>query len=140
MQQIQRFLVDRPEVLARASAVAPDEVLDEQQDILSPVPERRHLNRKHVESIKEISAKASIGHGGCQVTVGRRDHSNVDLDRLRSSDSLKFSFLQYSQERDLRVGWKFTYFIQEHCAAIGLLEAAESSLRSSREGSLLVPE
>ena len=126
------------EVLARPLGVASHEVLDEHQDVLSPVSERWHLDGKHVESIEEVLAKASIGHSGVQVTVGRRDDSNVDSDRLCSPDSLKLSLLQDSQERDLRVGRKFTYFIQEDRAAISLFKAAEPPLCSSSEGSFLV--
>ena len=53
-------------------------------------------------------------------------------------DSLKLSLLQDSQERDLRVGRKFTYFIQEDRAAISLFKAAEPPLCGSCEGSFLV--
>ncbi len=85
-------------------------------------------------------AKASIGHRGCQITIGRRDDSNVDSDRLCSTDSLKLSLLQDSQERDLGVGRKFTYFIQKDRAAISLFKAAEPPLCGSGKGSFLVTE
>ena len=125
-------------MLAGTGGVPSHEVLDEHQDVVSPLSQRRHLDGEHVEAIKEVLAKASIGHSGGQVTVGRRDHSNVDFDRLCSPDSLELSLLQDSQERDLCVGRKFTHFIEKDRAAMSLFEAAEPPLRRSGEGAFLV--
>ena len=83
-------------------------------------------------------AEDSIGHSGCQVTVGRRDNSNIDSNRLCSSDSLELSLLQNSQERDLCVGWKFTDLIKEDRAAVRLFESAKAPLRRPSKSSFLV--
>ena len=103
-----------------------------------PFSERRHLNRKHIEAIKEVFAEAPIGDSRFQVAIRSRDDTHVDMDRLHSADSLKFSLLQDSQERDLCVGWKFTDLIQEDRPAIGQFKTAKPSLRRSGEGAFFV--
>ena len=62
------------------------------------------------------------------------------MDRLPSPDSLQFPFLQYPQERDLRIGQKFAHFIEENRPTVGQFKTAKSPLCSSREGSLLMAE
>ena len=113
LQQLQRFLVDRVEALSRPGGVALHEVLDEGQEVVCPFPERWHVDGKDIEAIEQVLAETSIGHGGGQITVGRRDDSNVDADRLRTSDPLELALLQHSQERQLQVEREFTHFIQE---------------------------
>src|SRR5206468_747243 len=79
-------------------------------------------------------------HGRVQVTVGGSDDSNVDTDGLRPSNALEYSFLQYSEQRDLRLGEEFTHFIQKDGSAVRQLEPAHSSLRRPREGPLFMAE
>ena len=95
---------------------------------------------KYVEPIKEILAKASTGHGGYQISIGRSDDSHINSDRLCSSDSLKFSLLQDPQESDLGIRRKFTHLIQKDRAPIGLFKTAEPPLCSSCKGPFLVTE
>ena len=56
---------------------------------------RRLLERKDVESIKEILAERSVGHFCRQVTIGRGDDANIDPDPISSSHPLEFPFLEH---------------------------------------------
>src|SRR5262249_10292954 len=110
------------------------------QEIVFAFAERRHLNGKDIETIIEILAEAAIRNRGLQVAIGGGDHTDIDVNRLGSSNALELPLLQDPHERDLRVRQEFTDCIQEKCAAIGQFKTTEPSLRGAGEGSLLVAE
>jgi hypothetical protein len=102
--------------------------------------DRRHFDGKYVEAVKEVLAKASTGHSGCQFAVRRRDDSNVDSNRLCSADSLELPLLQDSQESDLGVGRKFSNFIKKDRASFGQLKTPQTPLSCPRKSAFLVAE
>ena len=81
-----------------------DEVLYQKANIRPSCPQRRHLEREDVESIVEVIPEGAIGDGGLEVAIRGSDDAHVKADRLLSADSLKFTFLQHPEQRDLSVG------------------------------------
>ena len=69
------------------------EVLDEQQDVVCPFAERRHFDWEDIEAVEQVLPETAVGHGCRQITVGRRDHSDVDADRLRATDPFELPLL-----------------------------------------------
>src|SRR5580765_3716284 len=126
------------DVLARFSRMAIDKIFHQQSNILSSFPKRRNLNRKNLESIKQITPEGPAGRGCVQVTIRGGDDTNVDPDRLGASDPLEFPFLKDSQERDLSVRGQFAHFVQENRSAGGQFKAAEPALTGSSESSLFM--
>jgi hypothetical protein len=61
--------------------------------------------------IIEVLAEASPNYGGGQITIAGGDDANVDVDELRSPDSVKFPFLQHPQERNLHFRRQIAQFI-----------------------------
>src|SRR5262249_49347831 len=133
-------LLDRVEIFACLDAVALHEIFDQELEILLSFSERRHLNRKHIESIKKVLAKGSIGYRRLQVTIRCCDNANINMDRLSSPDAFQFPFLQHPQQRDLCIGQKFTHFVEKNRSPICELKAAKSPLCGSRERPLLMAE
>ena len=74
------------------------EGLGEQCDIASSFSERRSVNRKYIETIVQVLTEISILDRSKQVSIGRRDHTYIDLNRLVASDALEFPFLQHAQQ------------------------------------------
>src|SRR6266705_5068900 len=126
------------DVLARFSRIAIDKIFHQQSNILSSFSKRRNLDRENLQAIKQIAPEGSAGYRSIQITIRGGDHTNVDLDGLRSSDPLEFSFLKDSQERDLSVRGQFAHFVQENRPAVGQFKAAEPALRGSRESPLFM--
>ena len=52
--------------------------LGEQRDIRLALAQRRQPQRKHVQPIIQVLAKAPRAHLGGEVAIGRRDHAHVD--------------------------------------------------------------
>src|SRR5215510_17429 len=76
----------------------------ELRNVRRPLPQRRNTERKHVEAVKEIRAKAAGAHRLLEIAIGRCDHPHVHTDRFVAADRLEFLLLEYAQELDLRLG------------------------------------
>ena len=83
-----------------------------------------HLNRKNVEPVKQVAPEHARGDGSLQVAVSGGNHPNIGSDGSGSTDTLKFVFLQNTQESDLGFGRKFSDFIKEDRASFGQFKAS----------------
>src|SRR6266849_6140553 len=57
LKQVEALFAHRLKVLSSFPGVTIDEVLDQQGNVLRSFPQRRYLNRKNVEAVKQIAAK-----------------------------------------------------------------------------------
>src|ERR1700751_3866482 len=103
-----------------------DEVFNQHGNILPSFPQRRRLNGKNVEPVKQVTTKGSRSDGRLQITVGSSYHEDIRLDGPRAADTLEFVFLQDTQQRDLRLNRKLSNFIQEDRASRCQFEAAQA--------------
>src|SRR4029077_17596077 len=85
-------------------------------------------------------AEVSVGHCSPQVTIGCRNHADIDGDGMIAAHALKFSLLQYPQECDLCFHRKFADLIQKQGTAIRGFKSSQPPLYRPGEGSLFVPE
>src|ERR1700730_4366977 len=85
-----------------------DEVVDQRGYIFPSFAQRRHLNRKNVEAVKQVATKVSSSDGCLQITVGSSDHADIRLDHPSSTDALKLMFLKDTQKSDLRLDGKLS--------------------------------
>ena len=98
------------------------EILDQHQDVVFPFSEGRCLDRKDVQTIKQVLPEGPAVDGGLQVTIRGGDEPNVDTDGLRASNPFEFPFLEHPQERDLGLRQEVTTFVEEDRTAVGKLE------------------
>ena len=62
---------------------------------------RGHLDRHDVEAVVEVFAESARRDLGREVSVGRRDDANVDLERFVAADPFERALLEEAQEFDL---------------------------------------
>ncbi len=79
-------------------AMPAQEVLDEEGNIFAPVAQGWQGERRHVEAIEQILAKAAGGDGPFEIDMSRRDDADVDLDVFPSADTRDGFFLQDAEE------------------------------------------
>src|SRR5690606_2784108 len=108
--------------------------------ILDPLAQRRHANREHVQPKVEILAKLLLRDAGGEIAMARREYPHVDAPRLMAADALERALLQHSEQLDLHVGAHVPDLVEEQRAAVGELEAADSTRDRPRERALLVTE
>lgn len=87
-QKQHRGLIDALERTTELASEGADQSIDQQRNILAPLPKWGNVNRKDLRSIKEICAKALLGDLRFEASIRRADDSNVDRDRLRGSHAL----------------------------------------------------
>src|SRR5215470_16405707 len=129
LQQVQGLLIYLTDLLSDLPRVAVNKILYQQRNILLTFAQRRNLDGKDVKPVKEVAAESSSGYGGLQVSVCGGNDANIAGDGTAAADPFEFPFLQDTQQSDLGLGWKFSYFIEEEGAAFGQLKAAQTPLR-----------
>src|ERR1700720_2736961 len=77
------------------------------------VPQRRNINRDHVETVIKVFAKGSVFEGSAQVAVGGGDQPDVHFDGSRAAQPLELAFLQYPEKFDLNRGGHVSDFIEK---------------------------
>src|SRR6267143_2560990 len=66
LKQIEALFVDRLKALSCFPCVAINEVLDQQGNVFSSFPQRRHLYWKNVEAIKQVAPERARSDGSLQ--------------------------------------------------------------------------
>src|SRR6267378_1137893 len=123
LKQFQAPFVYPANVLSRFPRVTIDEVLNQHRNILPSFPQRRHLDGKNVEPVKEVTPEYACSDSRLQVTIGGSNHPNIRSDRSGSTDTFEFMFLQNTQECDLGLGRKLADFVEEDRASFSQLKA-----------------
>src|SRR6267154_4947399 len=93
LKQVEALFAHRLKVFSSFPCITIDEVLDQQGNVFSSFSQRRNLNRKNVETIKQIAAKCTLDDGSLQVAIGSGDHPRIRSDRLIATHTLKLSLL-----------------------------------------------
>ena len=125
---------------AMALAGALGEVLEQQQDVVAALTQRRDAQRRDVQPVVEVGAKAPLVGGQAQVFLGRGDHPDVQGDQLVAAQALDRPLLQQAQQLDLHLQAHALDLVEEQGAAVGELELADAAPRSAGEGAGLVAE
>ena len=70
-----------------------DEMIRQQDDVGTALPQRRHMNRKHVEAIVEIGPEPTHFHVPLEGTVGGGHDADIGLQDRAAPDPLEFPLL-----------------------------------------------
>src|SRR2546428_5160426 len=79
-------------------------------------------DRKHVDAVIEVLAKATVPDRGFEIGVGRRDDPHVHLAIGRRPDAADLALLEHPQEPDLHRGAHLADLVEEDRAPVGLLD------------------
>src|SRR5271165_2387763 len=99
-----------------------------------------NLDRENVETVEQILPKLLLLNHGPEVTMGRRDHPNIHLDRCSTSQALELLLLNGPQQFRLHLQADIANLIQKERASVCQLESTFSLHQSPRESSPLMPE
>jgi len=88
-------------------------VLGQQGDVFHSFSQRRQLHREHAESIEQFLSKPPCLGFRWQVSIGRRDDTNVDLSSSFFADPFNFAILNNSQQLGLKVQRDLANLIEE---------------------------
>src|SRR5260370_8275535 len=97
-KQFQALFVSPGAALSCFTRIAIDEVLNQQGNVFLPFPQRRHLNRKNVEPVKEVTPERARSDGRFQIAVSSGNHPNIRSNGSSSTAPTKLLLLQHPQK------------------------------------------
>jgi len=100
---------------------------DQQRDVFTPLTERGHLDREHVQAVKQILAKSTSPNLLPQIPVCRGNYPHIYRHGNRATQSLELPFLQHPEQFCLQFQWQFANFIKENGRAVCRFEATDLS-------------
>ncbi|MNK98246.1 hypothetical protein D3C87_1186050 [compost metagenome] len=114
--------------------------LGQRQDIGGALAQRTPRQWKHRQAIVKVFTETPRRHFPGQVTVGGRDHADVQGDRLARADAFDFTLLQHAQQFGLQAKGHFRNFVEQDGPAIGLFELAGLRGNGAGERAFFVAE
>ena len=86
-------------------------MLRKQRNVVAPLSKRREVHLNDVQTVIQVLTKLSLLHEFREVSIGRADHSNADVDRAIASQPLEAALLQNAQQLGLQAKTKVADFI-----------------------------
>ena len=117
-----------------------DKMVGEQEDVASPVAQRRQVDGKDVQAVEEVGAEPPGGEVLFEDPIRCRDDPNVDLDHPAGTERLELLLLQDAQQLDLRRGGKLPHLVEEDRPPVRLLEPSAPLVKGAGKGPPFVPE
>src|SRR5439155_6459193 len=127
-----RFRRETFDKTRRVPGVLLQKVVDEHRNVFATLAQRRHINRKNIDSIIEIVTKTSITDHRAQIPVGGGDHTNINWNFEGAAHAANAALLQSAQEFRLHADVEFRNLIEKQRAAIRNFE--QTFLLSMRAG------
>ena len=127
---------DAEDVLAEFLVDELNEVVDQQRDVFLALPQRRHIEGDHVETIVEIVPEGPFLDHSADVLVGGRHHPCAQRDLFPAPDPLEFTGLEDPQQARLKVQGQLVHLVEEERAEARLFELADLAARGARKGPL----
>ncbi len=112
----------------------------ELRNILRPLAQRRHGNRKDVQAIEQVLPKAPRFDLGDEVTVAGADETHIDLDGFARADRLDFVLLNGAQELHLRGNGQLADLVEKERPARSLDEFSRMAFGRAGESAFLMTE
>ena len=133
-----RFRRDVCDFLTHPAGINLDKMFDQRRDVFPALPQRWQRDRKHIETVVEVTAKFVPLHHLNQIPVCRRDEPNVYLVSASAAQTFELLFLQDTQQFRLQRRRNIPHFVQEERAFVGQLETANLLRYGSGERAALV--
>ena len=100
-------------------------------DVIHSLPQRRNLNRKHVQPVIEILAETALGRCFLQIPVGGGHNAHVGAACPVVTDPFIALLLEDAQQLVLNIQRNFPHLIQENGSALGGFKASGAILHCS---------
>ena len=104
------------------------ECLEQERDVVAPIPQRRDVNLRDVQPVEQVGAEGSGVDRLLQVALGRSDGPEICLDLLVRAQALNLPFLQDAQQFRLHIEWKAVDFVEEQSESPPVGETIETQI------------
>src|SRR5882672_5135931 len=110
-------------------------MLRQWQDVSWPFAQRRHVNLKDIQPVKQVVPKSPFRNAPGQVLVRGRKNADVKLMSLIAADRQHFIVFQDAKQLHLHGQWDVGQLVEEYRAAFRQSEQAGPGLRCTSERS-----
>src|SRR5258708_28977511 len=117
-----------------------DEVPNKLRNISFPFTERRQRKRENIQPVVQILSEFAVADHLPQVSIARRDDTNIDPRGTDAAYSLELAFLEHSKKLGLKLQRHVSNFVEEQRSTIGQRKTAHVRTNSAGESSALVSE
>src|SRR5436309_3486012 len=114
------------------------EIIDQNRNVLTPLAQRWHIDRQHVNAIVKIVTETTVRHHRPQIAIGGRDHAHVNIHLMRPTNAAYLSFLKRAQELGLNANVELCDLIEKQRSSIRNLKQTFLLRMSASERSLFV--
>ncbi len=139
-EDIQNFRANTANVLAVLCVHVPQNMLDENRDVVLMLAQGRQMDVKHIQAEVEILAQLSAAHSLFCIFVRRCQHTHVDRRFALAPQAAHFAILEDAQQFRLRRRRHLADFIEQQRSCVGKFEAADPAFRRAGECAALVAE
>jgi hypothetical protein len=81
-----------------------EERVGQLEDVFEALAQRRQRDLEHAKPVIQILAELAALHRGSEITVGRRDHTNVRVQDPRAAEPHELALLEHAKQLRLTVG------------------------------------
>src|SRR5262249_19542722 len=99
---------------------------NQQRNVPATFAQRRQMNRKDIQAVKQIAAKLSIRDHLLQIGVGGGDQTHVNFLRARTAQAFELAFLQNAQQLGLQLQRDVADLVQKQRAFVRQLEPPDA--------------
>src|SRR5271157_1058513 len=87
---------DAVDAFVHGGGELPDKVFNQNRDIALAIAQRRQLNLKNIQTVKEVWAEAAFFDELFEFLVGGGDAAEINLYGMRAADAGDFALLEYT--------------------------------------------
>src|SRR5258708_33186347 len=98
---------------------------DEQRHVLGTLAQRRDVERKNIQAIKQVGAKSLFLHHLRQDPIRRRNHARLRTQSSRTSEPFEFPFLKHSHQLWLHLQRNLSVLVEEYRPFVRYLKTAD---------------
>src|SRR5260370_2838834 len=114
-----------------------DEVPNKLRNISFPFTERRQRKRENIQPVVQILSEFAVADHLPQVSIARRDDTNIDPRGTDAAYSLELAFLEYAKKLGLKLQRHVYTFVAEQRSTIGQRKTAHVRTNIAGENSAL---
>ena len=140
LEQCQRIGSDALNAASTLLSRVVEEGFQDGRNVVRPFAERREAELIHVQSIKQVEAKAARLDVSRQVFVGGRDDANVHFDAMCIAEGIHDVIFQDAEQFGLRRKTHLANFVEEERPTASKLELAGFRVLGICEGTSLIAE
>src|SRR2546426_9643844 len=100
------------------------EMTEEQRDLVSALPQRRHMNRESAQPVVEVLTQFLFCQRLFNVDVSSSHNAHIDINRPLAAQPEELFVLEHMQELGLQSGWHLRDLIQKNRAFLTQFELA----------------